>query len=158
MPDRSDYEALVWHRQNGGGVPHGFSIVASTGAIEAAHGVFGTVYRNWTTNEHIVVFQGPSSGLPAARANNIDVVNGRVPPSLEVAREFFDTFRLSNDIPKENIFVSGYSAGALQAQYIGKVENIAGRAYGGPGVPDYNPSDLGSEERRELASEAPIRT
>ena len=57
MPSTADYEALVWHRQRGGGLPHGFSVVASTGAGEAAKGVIGTVYRNDISNEHIVVFQ-----------------------------------------------------------------------------------------------------
>jgi len=97
------------------------------------------VFKN--TKETIISFEG--TGLENNEYNNAVVkMNeilklGFIPPSYEQALDY--TRKYIKDHPKEDIWLTGISAGGSQAEYVSQNTGKPGMSFAGTGIPIINP-------------------
>ncbi len=64
-------------------------------------------------------------------------VAGDIPPALTDALAFSRSVIAESSVSKANIFVAGYSLGAVEAEYVASKSGLGGAGFGGAGVAGY---------------------
>ena len=122
-------------------------------AFHEQTGFYGAAYVAGTGGERVILigFQGTNVAIlphhpefaTAQLLADVDLYYGRIPPALEDALSFTQAViatAQAQGIPPENIFVTGHSLGAAEAQYVAAHTGLKGVTYGGPGISsDYVP-------------------
>jgi hypothetical protein len=126
-------------------------------ALDSSTGFYGAAFVT-PANQVIVAFEGTTAYDVPANAQfadaeagaDIAIFNGVNPPVYQSALAFTQTVEqdaAQQNISTANVFITGHSLGAAEAEYVGSQTGLGGATFAGPGILS---SDIGAFDGSNL--------